>query len=670
MSNNKFIERLKGENTTGAVLEIKNTATKTSFANMPTGTSNAINVYEDARGDATAVLSGAESWKLNNSTLVDAITLNGDGRDFSSTYTASGNTSWVDAVYTFGEAKIFTPATKWVLKLCGTGLLSEASHIIDFTLILNFNNQHTITKTFSVKEQAFEFCQEFVVDFSESEQTAIKMANTDTMTVQLICADSTASATIYNGMTTLTALQRRIDAETVVAGGHDLSEIEEDLYDLKDDFDQFVIDTNTALGKKVNIDGTSIMTGPLKMRAGSMQGAVAPYWDGIGLFKLNSNNSVTLMASMEAPDGFCPAQDNTYNLGKTSYRWKDANIARVITGVINNGYDIAVPATNSADTLALKSQVDDAANSGSQLYTTGVWYAKMYAATIIPASAEVEGRNYADFSQVDGDNNPIIVVYTYTSGAWALTETITPPATYNGYMTITSKIWDISEQTGQQGGLVLWSYNQKTFTPYPRIVSFDGANITNSTFQGSATLSGESTVTIPADPVSTQIVNKNYVDTACTGFAATSLNNLTTTGKANISALGTFDNNENYASGSVGAAIKSKATSGHEIIATQEPTAQNNYTWYRKYADGWVEQGGVRLGSVSIPGGGEGTFGDFNFPVVMANTDYTAIATGGTYVFCMNESRGTAAIRFIFGAYGTTTRTLHIVNWYVCGKAA
>lgn len=28
------------------------------------------------------------------------------------------------------------------------------------------------------------------------------------------------------------------------------------------------------------------------------------------------------------------------------------------------------------------------------------------------------------------------------------------------------------------------------------------------------------------------------------------------------------------------------------VVAFQIPTAENNYTWYRKYASGWVEQGG------------------------------------------------------------------------------
>lgn len=57
---------------------------------------------------------------------------------------------------------------------------------------------------------------------------------------------------------------------------------------------------------------------------------------------------------------------------------------------------------------------------------------------------------------------------------------------------------------------------------------------------------------------------------------------------------------------------------GHEVIAFQAPTAANNYTWYRKYADGWVEQGGIKeAGPTTI-----------NFPVTMANTDYWYIAKG------------------------------------------
>lgn len=257
----------------------------------------------------------------------------------------------------------------------------------------------------------------------------------------------------------------------------------------------------------VRKDGTSVMTGPLLMRAtDDFKCAVAPYWDGIGFFKLNDNNSVTLMASLEYDEGFTPAESNIYDLGTMTKKWHNLYLAGVVyTSAINNGYNIAVPQTTSADTMALKSQVDLAANSGSQLYTTGVWYAKMYAGTTPPAAED--GTNYADFSQVDTDNNPIIVIYERQSGAWVEITRITPPATYNGYITITSKIWDIVEQNGQQGGKVLWAYNTKTFTPYPQIISFENASLT-----------GNSTTQMPVTPTNDTIINKGYLDAILAGI--------------------------------------------------------------------------------------------------------------------------------------------------------
>ena len=188
------------------------------------------------------------------------------------------------------------------------------------------------------------------------------------------------------------------------------------------------------------------------------------------------------------------------HLGTSDIHFGDAHIDKIYTPIINNGYDISVPVTASAQTLALKSEVDLAANSGDQLTEKGVWYAKMYSATVAP-SAE-DGTNYADFSQTDGQGNPIIVIYKRQNGAWVQDQTITPPAEYNGYVPVTSKIWDIVEQAGQQGGKVLWSHSQKTFTPSPLIISFEDAS-----------LSGTSTAPTPTNSSpNDQIANKEYVD--------------------------------------------------------------------------------------------------------------------------------------------------------------
>ena len=258
------------------------------------------------------------------------------------------------------------------------------------------------------------------------------------------------------------------------------------------------------LKNKVNLDGTSVMTGPLKFRAGSFSGAIAGgLGDGVAIYKLKADNSIdSEVASLTKTNGFTPGTTNTQNIGSPTLKWKDAHVARVITGIINNGYDIAVPVTNSADTLALKSEVDNAANSGRMITNQGVWFAKMYAASVVPTGAEYDGTNYADFSQTDSGGNPVIKIYTGASGAWTLTETITPPANYDGYVPVTKKIWDIVDQVGQQGGRILWNHQSKEFTPFPSIVSFEDAALT-----------GTPTAPLPtSDSPNNQIATKEYVD--------------------------------------------------------------------------------------------------------------------------------------------------------------
>lgn len=57
------------------------------------------------------------------------------------------------------------------------------------------------------------------------------------------------------------------------------------------------------------------------------------------------------------------------------------------------------------------------------------------------------------------------------------------------------------------------------------------------------------------------------------------------------------------------------------VVKVQDPTSENNYTWYRIYNDGWVEQGGqindTTDGSVSV-----------SLPVRVADANYTPQITG------------------------------------------
>lgn len=60
------------------------------------------------------------------------------------------------------------------------------------------------------------------------------------------------------------------------------------------------------------------------------------------------------------------------------------------------------------------------------------------------------------------------------------------------------------------------------------------------------------------------------------------------------------------------------------VIDFQLPTAENGYTWYRKYASGWVEQGGQTT-----------TNGTIVLPVAMLDTNYniTMAQAGNTSAY-------------------------------------
>ncbi len=70
------------------------------------------------------------------------------------------------------------------------------------------------------------------------------------------------------------------------------------------------------------------------------------------------------------------------------------------------------------------------------------------------------------------------------------------------------------------------------------------------------------------------------------------------------------------------------------VVQSQTPTAENNYTWYRKYKSGWIEQGGISTDS------------DITFPLEFSNTNYTVSCTP----VMINSSVGT-----ISTCYGSKT---------------
>lgn len=106
------------------------------------------------------------------------------------------------------------------------------------------------------------------------------------------------------------------------------------------------------------------------------------------------------------------------------------------------------------------------------------------------------------------------------------------------------------------------------------------------------------------------------------------------------------------------------------VIEKQDPTAANNYTWYRKYSDGWVEQGGIgTLVNSSYTA---------NLPVEMADTNYfysfnAAVVPVNTAVAGRKCTTKTTTSITIVGTYvsgGVTNYDQGGVVWQVSGMAA
>ena len=89
---------------------------------------------------------------------------------------------------------------------------------------------------------------------------------------------------------------------------------------------------------------------------------------------------------------------------------------------------------------------------------------------------------------------------------------------------------------------------------------------------------------------------------------------------------------------------------------------QNNYTWYRKYKSGWIEQGGFKQnvsGTVTV-----------TFPKEMANNRYTIIKTLSTSSTGEHISYNQISF-FSLSTTGANTATAGAdFSWVVYGMAA
>ena len=101
------------------------------------------------------------------------------------------------------------------------------------------------------------------------------------------------------------------------------------------------------------------------------------------------------------------------------------------------------------------------------------------------------------------------------------------------------------------------------------------------------------------------------------------------------------------------------------VIESQTPTAENKYTWYRKYKSGWVEQGGLILqasptGNITL-----------KLPIEMSNVKYSAFVT------LMSDDTNGSPVSAAVSIWNKTTTSFSIrqqatadKNWAVFGMGA
>ena len=89
------------------------------------------------------------------------------------------------------------------------------------------------------------------------------------------------------------------------------------------------------------------------------------------------------------------------------------------------------------------------------------------------------------------------------------------------------------------------------------------------------------------------------------------------------------------------------------VVESQLPTAENNYTWYRKYKSGWIEQGGIYNSA------------DLTFVVEIADSNYNLFLqpqhTSGCYSMNAQNLSSTGA------TINTSSNQWHHYWWFVSG---
>lgn len=111
------------------------------------------------------------------------------------------------------------------------------------------------------------------------------------------------------------------------------------------------------------------------------------------------------------------------------------------------------------------------------------------------------------------------------------------------------------------------------------------------------------------------------------------------------------------------------------VIAMQRPTAANNYTWYRKYKSGWVEQGG-RTTTFTNTANSTGEGKTITLPVVMLDSNYTVTTTragggsGWSWREIIVDNKTTTGFTISEWTNSAASGTTCYAEWRISGMSA
>ena len=105
------------------------------------------------------------------------------------------------------------------------------------------------------------------------------------------------------------------------------------------------------------------------------------------------------------------------------------------------------------------------------------------------------------------------------------------------------------------------------------------------------------------------------------------------------------------------------ASNADAVVAYQEPTAENNYTWYRIYKSGWVEQGGNYRTSTNNQ-----TYFQVDLPIALNQTVFYAACTGTMESSVITCTEHTADTVTFFYSNNLNPNPCSSFDWTVSGK--